>query len=194
MQWVIFIIKGSCGSFFALQDFMLPRLYYVIVVIVVCAIGALGLLNYHKYGTYDRNIYREFPFQPEPLISARIIPKYPEGFRLRVRVYNFELSEICTFEEVKKATGHMHIYVNDVFYTMMFHEEMEPDLTHLLQPGDNKITIMLTSPDHKYYTVNKKPLSETLYFDPLLEKDKIEEAKEEFLRPKAINKIESLTY
>lgn len=111
------------------------------------------------------NIYKEYPFKEKPEIRAMIVPLYPHGYRLKIKVKNFSMSEICTIEEAKKPVGHIHIYINGKFFGMMFTSEDQPNLTPFLHKGENKITLMLQSPDHKIYLYNKKLISQTLYID-----------------------------
>lgn len=117
-----------------------------------------------RYASPSPILYAPWQHTGEPDIKVRLIPRYPEGYRLRVNLKNIRMSEICTKQEAMKPVGHVHLYINDVLYGMLF--ESETDLPpEALVAGKNKILVTLQSPDHRVITVNDDAVYDSLEFN-----------------------------
>lgn len=131
----------------------IPTPIYLFLFLCLMIVG-LGFLFGQKEGHFflDQTLFREWDFKKKPQILIRLSPLYPDGVRVKVDLKNVRLSSICTLKETKNPVGHVHLYVNNKLYAMVFENAIDIPATDL-SLDENILMVTLQSPDHRFVTL-----------------------------------------
>lgn len=129
-----------------------PMLRNIFFTVIVIGATLLGLYAQDNKLVPQMPILEEWSYKDKPSLRMEVVPRYPDGIRVRINFKNFKISEICTTDEAKKPVGHVHLYLNNMLYSMVFQREIDIPLKDM-KKGENILLLTMQNPTHKFVTV-----------------------------------------
>ena len=98
---------------------------------------------------------------PMPTVSHLVFPDTMDGYNVQILTENFKFTPAAINRDAVEGQGHAHIYVNGTkisrAYSNWFHLP-----AHILQPGENIVTVTLNANDHSEWAVDNTQIASTV--------------------------------
>jgi hypothetical protein len=133
-----------------------------VVSIVLVVVGILALMQIDTASLvfrYDDHFVEIDADAPPPKLDFEVEQLTSGSVRLRLDLVNIRLLEHCGQEDIGRAAGHAHIFVDNQKYSSVTIVE---NIIRDLSPGVHNITVSLNQPPtHKVIAWRGKPVSVT---------------------------------